>query len=416
MNKTIFTGFAPNLKPSDILTAMSFLLLPWKWNDWKNGEASRAVEKKIERYLDTESAITFDSGRSALYAALLSRNISKGDEVMVQAYTCVVVINAIKATGATPIYVDADDVFCTSYKSVKAQITPKTKAIIIQHTFGTLAEVEKIVSLAKEKHILTIEDGAHAYGLKSAKKRFAGTFADIGMFSFGSDKSLSCARGGALITSNESIEKSLKQIQQQASHVSRYQIFRHLMHFPIFLIGKATYHVYIGKVLLKVSRSLRLINDIISPSEKKGSMPYGSPFKLPNALATILLSQLEDIDAYNDHRKNIANIYNKELLSSIKKPITKDHISTYLRYPILVKNPKHLHDAAKKEGILLGNWYNTVIAPADIEKNNTNYQKGSCPKAEELALTTVNLPTNVTITPQKAKRIVEVINRYYAHR
>ena len=106
-------------------------------------------------------------GRVALYTALKSMGISKGDEVIIPAFTCVVVPNAIIYLGATPIYVDIEEKnLCTTKDLIEKKITNKTKCIIIQNMLGLSNEVDEIVLLAKKHGLYTIEDCTHGFGGK----------------------------------------------------------------------------------------------------------------------------------------------------------------------------------------------------------------------------------------------------------
>ena len=83
-----------------------------------------------------------------------------------------------------------------------------------------------------------------------------------------------------------------------------------------------------------------------------------------------------------------------------------------MRYPILVKSPNKLLVYAKKQGIILGDWYNQVVAPKDIDMKRTDYISKSCPKAEALAAESVNLPTDRHITEKQVNEIIKTLNSY----
>src|SRR3989338_2662999 len=110
-NKTIFTGLAPNLTGRDTATALAYLFLPWKWSSLRNGRYANQAEEQLKKYFSVPYAHIFDSGRSALYFALKALGADSEAKVLVQAYTCVVVSNAINYTGAKPIYLDIGDDF-----------------------------------------------------------------------------------------------------------------------------------------------------------------------------------------------------------------------------------------------------------------------------------------------------------------
>ena len=97
---------------------------------------------------------TYWKGRVALYAALKAMGIGPGDEVILPAFTCVVVPNAILYLGATPVYVDIDkETLCTSVSAVESQITSNTKCILIQNMLGLSSEVDEIIDITKRRNL-----------------------------------------------------------------------------------------------------------------------------------------------------------------------------------------------------------------------------------------------------------------------
>lgn len=410
--KTIFTGFAPNLTGRDTLTALAYLLLPWKWAAWREGEYAGAAQEKIKKYFGVKHTLAFDSGRSALYFALKALGAGGGAEVLVQAYTCVVVATSINLTGAKPVYLDVGDDFNINPEELEKKITPQTKILIIQHTFGQPARISEILAIAKKHNLKIIEDCAHSLGARY-QGRLTGVFGHIGMLSFGSDKIISCARGGALITDDDEINKKIKNYQNNLPASSLIKIFQHLMHFPVFYAGKALYSLKIGKIILKLAKNLHIINKIIYSEEKAGEQGKYYPARLPNCLADILNKQLGDLEKIISHRKKIAAVYDKMIDNiKIRQPLKGGSDCAYLRYPILAEEPKKLSRLAKARGIILGDWYSTPIAPADIALNRTGYHAGDCPGAEALAGQSLNLPTDRRISETDAEKIVKLINSF----
>lgn len=234
------------------------------------------------------------------------------------------------------------------------------------------------------------------------------------MLSFGSDKIISSARGGALITDDDEINKKINNYKNSLPPSSYGKIFQHLAHYPIFYAGKALYSFKIGKILLKLAKNLNIINKIIYPEEKAGEMGKNYPARLPNCLAKILVNQLNDLNKIINHQKYIAALYDKLISNkNIQLPLSGQPDCIYLRYPILVGEPKKLLQYAKKQGIILGDWYSAPIAPADSSRNSAGYQPGSCPKAEALASRSVNLPTDRQITDKQAYKITGVILSFF---
>jgi len=410
--KTIFTGFAPNLTGRDTLAASAYLFLPWKWSSWRTGEYAGEAEEKIKNYFGVKHANVFDSGRSALYFALLALGADRGVEVLVQAYTCVVVANAIKHTGAKPIYLDVGHDFNINPEEIEKKITSRTKILIIQHTFGQPARLQELLAIAKKHNLKIIEDCAQSLGARYQGK-LTGTFAHVGMLSFGSDKIISCVRGGALITDDDELNKKISESKNNLPPSSYGKIFQHLTHYPIFYVGKALYNIKIGKILLKLAKNLHAINKIIYPEEKAGEGGKNYPARLPNCLAKILVNQLNDLEKTIKHQKNIAGLYDKLIVNNkVRLPLKAQSDGVYLRYPILVNEPKKLLRLAKQQGIILGDWYSTPIAPSNINLNRTGYHPGDCAKAELLASQSLNLPTDRQITEKQARRIIKLINSF----
>ncbi|MDP2736807.1 MAG: aminotransferase class I/II-fold pyridoxal phosphate-dependent enzyme [bacterium] len=415
-NKIIFTGFAPNLTGRDTALSLSYLLLPWRWLKISSGKYTSLAEKKLREYFNVKHAYAFDSGRSALYYGLKALGVGGNDEVLVQAYTCVVVINAIKFTGAKPIFIDIDDNFNMDPASLEKRLSAKSKIIIIQHTFGQPANLTRLLEIAKKNNLKIIEDCAHSLGARYDHK-LTGTFGQIGMLSFGSDKIISCARGGALITADDEIGNKIKNLSWQLPRPKLLKTLQHLMHFPIFYIAKPIYHLIIGKFILILAKKLNIFNKIIYRKEKAGEQVNFYPAKLANGLAHILCRQIDEIEQLNTHRRNISKIYHQKINNfNINSPWRDNEINlennACLRYPLLTKNPIKLLAYTKKHEIILGDWYNQTIAPKDINLNKTGYMANQCPKAEKLASQSINLPTDRHITNEQADKIIKTINSY----
>lgn len=409
--KPLFTGFAPHITVRDTFIALSFLFLPWKWRKLRQGDAPKKIETWLENYFGNAKAYTFDSGRSALFCALEACGVGEGDEVLVQAYTCLVVINAIRWTGAWPVFVDILDDYTMDPDDARKKITEKTKVLIIQHTFGTPAQLDALVQLGKEHGLKIVEDCAHSLGAHHNGK-LTGTFGDIGIFSFGSDKVVSCVRGGGVVVNDDALAQKIQAHQSTLPLFPLGILLQHLMHYPVFLKGRWLYNLGVGKLVLWVANRIRIINRIIYPQEKKGEQIAGFPAQLPNALATILLEQLNELDTLNQRRQTIARIYQERIDNpNIEKPAWSDE-SIYVRYPVCVSDPKNLRDVAKREGIILGDWYDTVVAPKDSDRGATRYMQGTCPHAEKLAACSVNLPTERHITERDAERIARICTQY----
>lgn len=167
------------------------------------GEKVEAFESDFARYCQTRYALGVNSGTSALHLALLAAGVKPDDEVITVSYTFVASVAAIRYTGARPILVDIDPRSCTMDPArIEAAITPRTKAIMPVHLYGSCADMDPILEIARRHDLIVIEDAAQAHGAEY-KGRRAGSIGDIACFSFYPGKNLGAyGEGGALATNN----------------------------------------------------------------------------------------------------------------------------------------------------------------------------------------------------------------------
>lgn len=403
----IHTSLAPNLLWSDVRIALSYVFLPWKWLYWKSGTSVGTLETQFKNMHSAAYAKSFSSGREALYATLRSFDIGKGDEVILQAYTCIVVPNAILWSGAQPVYVDIDESLNIDVAKLESAITPKTKAVIVQHTFGTPAQIDKIIDIAKKHNIKVIEDCAHSLGA-TFHNQLVGTFGDAAIFSFGRDKIISSVQGGMAIFKKKPEQDFLKKLDGIKS-LSTWTIFQDLMHIIKFPGIKATYTFGIGKISLYILQKIGILNRVYKPKEKRGEELPVLMHKYPNALAKIALNQMKHLQEFQKHRHGIAKIYSQMLKVDSQKTHTGSNV---LRYTIFIKDPKKVLLGAKKKNMLLGNWYQSVIVPEPTDYKKYGYTKSSCTVAEKKASQSLNLPTHKDITKNDALAVIEFLKKH----
>lgn len=337
--------------------------------------------------------------------------IGKGDEVIIQPFTCLAVPEVIIWAGAIPRYVDVDKTLNINPMLLEQSISKKTKAIIVQHTFGIPAQMDLISKITQKHGLILIEDCAHALGTSYRGKK-VGTFGDASFFSFGRDKVISSVFGGLAAINNSAsaeVKKRLTLFHQKLNYPSYFWILQQILHPVMFFFILPTYNIVIGKVLLVFLQKIHILSFPILNEEKQGKKPEIFPLRYPNGLAILLLNQLSKLIHFNNHRKNIANIYFKKLANN-KNIILPANIdgSIFLRFNIFINNAEAVRLKAKKMGFLLGNWYHSIIDPEGSTKL-VGYQ----PKnkfAEESASKSLNLPTNVGISPKDADNIVYFLN------
>ena len=398
----ISCSLSPNTEADDVWLALKTMLMPWTHH---HGNAVDQVEQWFCRYFSVSEAVSFNSARSALLGILKSFGIGTGDEVLVQAFTCVAVPNSVLWAGAKPVFVDIDATLNIDVRDAEKKITPKTKAIIVQHTFGIPANMNQLVVFAKKHGLYLIEDCSHSLGATYQGKK-VGSFGDAAFFSFGRDKVVSSVWGGVAVMRAKSKEQraKLKTYQNKLPYPSRAWIAQQLLHPIVFFLILASYNwaplsrrFTIGKVLLFLLQRLHLLSFPVYPEEKRGRKPIDFPARFPNALAVLALNQLHKLDRYNETRKTVASYYMKQLRSFSGYTLPKEAVgSIYLRFPVLMDDPIRMIALCKRNGVLLGDWYHHVIDPAGVSFDAVGYVRGSCPNAEAAALRILNLPTRIT--------------------
>lgn len=408
--RVISASLSPNTEGDDVVSAIGMFVTPWRW---RSGAYITAVTHWFENYLGKrENVLFFNAGRSALFALLKSFTIGSGDEVIVQAFTCVAVPNSVLWAGARPVYADIDASYNIDPQSVEKRITAKTKALIVQHTFGVPADMDSLRRLSRKHNLILIEDCAHALGARYHNMPL-GTLGDAAFFSFGRDKPLSSVWGGAAVIRGEHKEAAatLARFHESLPMPGMGWIAQQLIHPILFALVLPLYTSGMGKLLLVLFQRLRLLSFPVFATEKVGGKPNGFPAKYPEALAYLLLGQLKKLDRYATVRKTIAVHYQTALRTGTNISLTPiPEGSVPLRYTIEVDDPDRLRTAAKKQGILLGNWYHHIIDPKGVDFSKIGYKKGSCPKAESAALRVVNLPTR--IREHEVKRVVSFIKAH----
>ncbi len=405
----IHTSLSPNTEKDDVFLAFQTLIQPWTWGNWG---ATMEVEGKLREMLGVPHVVTVDSGRTALYTILKAAGICDGDEVIVQAYTCVAVPDPVLWVGARPVFVDCKNDLTIDTADLAQKITPYTKAIVVQHTFGATADIDAVIEIAREKNILIIEDCAHALMGKTADGRMLGSVGDVSFFSFGRDKSISSVFGGAIATKNgELFAKISKQVAAYPAPDGMW-VAQQLMHPLVLAKAKILYNVFkLGKVTLEIAKRLRIISKAVQPLELSGGRPAFTLHKFSPALAGLALHQLEKLPRFAEHRHECAKFYAGELYGSTHAQAPR-YLSNhaYLRYAVFVDDRKAVMQKARERGIYLGDWYTTPIAPNGVVYEKIGYVPGSCPNAERLAAQSVNLPTHIGITRDMMEKVVNVCN------
>lgn len=410
--RPVFIGASPNTEKDDIKLALKLLFQPWNWREDKNNSVDR-FEEMVSEYHDGVNAIAMDSARSAFYLLLKAYGIGPGDEVILPSFSCLVIANPVIWVGAKPVYVDIDkETFNLSLEDLKKKVTNKTKVVLVQHTFGLPVELEKVRELVG-KDVKIVEDIAHSLG-GIYKGHKIGTIGDAAVATFGIEKVISSVRGGMVLVKDDRIAEEIISEIKSAPHFSLVRIKIALLNPILWWLITPVYYIGIGKATIGrafsfVAHKLGIMGIMIEKCEYDSQKPSWIPARMPSALARLGINQFRKLDRFNNHRREIAGIY-EEKFGAFKVDQNSKH--NYLRYPLLVEpeNRFKIYSNASKKHFVLGNWYKNILYAPDSSLSKLGYTKGDTPNAEWVAERIINLPTAVNVSTENAMQLVKIID------
>ena len=359
-------------------------------------------QARIAEYLhiDTEQVSLYWKGRVALYTVLKAMGVGPGDEVVLPAFTCVVVPNAILYLGATPIYVDINPtVLCCGAEQIEQVLTPKTKVILIQNMLGLSFEVEEIVSMAKAKGIYTIEDCTHGFGGKH-QGVFNGLRCDASFFSSQWNKPFSTGIGGMLVVNNRDLLQSINPLNSnliKPSTKDQFILFI-LIWARTYLLKGFTYWTF-----LRMYRWLSkkgLVVGSSSASELEGiHMPKDYVKGMSKVQCRAGIKALSNLEQVISQRKNSGILVHEWLISQGKTTVPAEHLAqhAFLKYPMLVKDRALFLQHAEKEKIPLGDWFISPLHPVLDSLEPWGLEVSNVPNAVYISKHIVNLPIGVPV-------------------
>lgn len=337
--------------------------------DYVNGDSVKSFEKAIAKYCGVEYAIGVNSGTDALIIAMKALGVSEGDEVITSANSFIATVAAIVWIGAKPILVDVDDTYNIDAGKIEEKINQKTKAILPVHFTGRLADMDRIVELGKKYGIPIIEDAAQAMGASRYGKK-AGSFGDLGCFSFFPTKNLSGMGDGGLIVTDS------------------YELYSKIKLMTDF-----------GRM----NRDIVILNGINS--------------RLDSLQAGILNIKLKYYSEWLDRRIEIADTYNNKLSKYFDVPVSKDQEKqVYHLYIAKIKDNKKDNVSLQKR--LMQEIDVRIHYPIPIHLQPgyefLGYKEGDFLKCEELSKKTVSLPIYTSLNNEQVNRIITMIHNEFA--
>lgn len=178
-------------------------------------------EVAFAEFCRVQHALSCSNGTTALHLALIALGIGPGDEVIVPTLTFVATANAVTYCGARPVFVDSEPTtWNMDTRCIEAQITPRTKGIIVVHLFGHPADMDAILSIASRHGLFVVEDAAQAHGAQY-KGRRVGSLGDVATFSFFGNKIISTGEGGMVVTNDQAMANTMRLLKNHGMDPQR---------------------------------------------------------------------------------------------------------------------------------------------------------------------------------------------------
>ena len=351
----------------------------------------------------------FAKGRVALYAILRSLDVGPGDEVILPAFTCVAVPNAIIYAGARPVYVDIDPTTYTIHPAaVVAAIGPRTRVILAQNTFGLSADLDGLEAIATPHGITVVDDCTHGLGgLHHGHPN--GSTAAASFFSTQWSKPLSTGLGGFAVARDNDTAARLRRLEAAAREPSlgRVAMLRALVFGAeragsgrLFRAGRSAYRTLSRLGIVPGSSNREELGGI--------EMPPGFLARLSDWQARTGAERIHGLEGRIERRRAIARRYSDWLVdhgrTAPAEPMGASH--SFLRYPLRVLDRTSFISAAERAGIDLGDWFVSPLHPVTSGLERWGYREGTAPAAEAACAEIVNLPTEPSLSERNIERVL----------
>lgn len=350
----------------------SSVLEIFKRGTFINGPSVKEFQTELEEYLKVKHVIPCANGTDALQIALMSLDLKPGDEIITSDFTFAATVEVIALLRLKPVLVDIDeDTFNIDCDEIIKAITPKTKAIIPVHLFGQVANMNKVMEIAKANNLFVVEDNAQAIGAIYNSNKKSGTIGHLGTTSFFPSKNLGCyGDGGAIFTNNDDL-----------AHIIR-GIVNHGMY-------KRYHHDVVG------------VNS-----------------RLDSVQAAVLKAKLPLLDFYNERRKEASILYsknfknNKNLITPIVKESCQSHV--FHQYTLRVLNGKRdeLSEFLNENKIPHGIYY---PIPLHRQKAYTDerYKKEDFKTSIMMSKQVISLPMHSELDEEQIDFISQKVNQFF---
>lgn len=372
-----------------------------------------AYQQAFAQSLGVPHALAFWKGRVALYAILKAMGVGPGDEVILPGYTCVMAVNPIVYLGATPVFVDIEPVtYNMDPNQVDASVTPRTRLIIAQHTYGYPADLRAIQDISTRRGVPFIEDCCLSMG-STVDGRETGTWGVAAYFSSQWNKPYTTGLGGMAATRDAALAQRMAELQERdalepgAREVrmlrAQLAVYRSLIYPRTTALAQSTF------------RALTRLGVVVGSSSSAEFTPRMEPdfFKGMSALqARAGLRQITRRSRIIAHRERLSSIYAALLDEAGRSPPRlPPHVRAVLvRYPVRVRDKDAALQQAAGRFVELGSWFESPLHPKETPLEAYDYHEGMCPNADRACREVVNMPVHPRAGESTARRTVRFLS------
>jgi dTDP-4-amino-4,6-dideoxygalactose transaminase len=330
------------------------------------GSEVQAFEEEFAAYVGAEHAVGVGSGTEALHLALLACGVGPGDEVITVSHTAVATAAAIELAGARPVFVDIDArAYTMDPTQVEGKIGPATRAILPVHLYGQTADMDAILSLAREHGVRMVEDAAQAHGAEYRGQK-AGSMGDVGCFSFYPTKNLGAfGDAGLVATSDPSIAERLKLLRQYGW------------------------------------------------AERYVSSIRGTNSRLDELQAAMLRVKLHKLEEWNGLRRKHAALYDSLLQDvGVVTPMQMEYGKhCYHIYAIRSQHRDQLREFLRKRGVGALVHYPVPVHLQEAYRD-LGYGEGTLPVTEQVSAEVLTLPVAPEVTEEQIREVCALVREF----
>ena len=357
---------------------------------------------------------TYFRGRVAMAAILRGLAVKPGDDVLVQAFTCIAVPEAVFSIGARPRYVDvALGSPNMDAADLKEKIRSDTKAVVIQHSFGLPADVHALGNITAAAEIPMVEDCAHTIA-SSVNGRLVGSFGAGAFYSYEASKPVFVGIGGSAIANDAALAAELASSYSGFVEPSRSTQMQLLAMFIAHRVAYRPSTYWTVRSLFRTLVKAGVIKGNYNKVEDESGPAEDFTRRMGARQHRMLESALRQLESQTKHRVWVANQYRSHIANASVKhiPLEAGVAPVFGRYPMLVEDKPEWIEGAKKARVELADFYATPVHPLEGDGlRRVGYEPGSCPNAEWIAKRVVSLPTGTQVDQRQIDRAIDYFNR-----